>query len=223
MKKKRQSPGLCLSGDWAVAPGERGITMDSDIPSSSLDECPRCSYPLSGLPSRHRCPECGFPYDKTWLCLKRQRSASVRAWVLYLILLVLLWQGSTVVFHRLTTARDWLHLLLGILGFVCLIWLLVEKFASRGVTEYLLVNPEAIEWQLRGHSRRTIPRMAIVDVKLTEDASGVALVLRNPDQTWTIPMAFMPRKLSPMAFQAVVSQGLRLSKDNGGETGQRAS
>jgi len=28
-------------------------------------QCPRCNYDLSGLPSEHRCPECGCPYDST--------------------------------------------------------------------------------------------------------------------------------------------------------------
>lgn len=28
-----------------------------------LRECPRCGYALTGLPSAHRCPECGFEYD----------------------------------------------------------------------------------------------------------------------------------------------------------------
>jgi len=29
-----------------------------------LARCPLCGYRLEGLPSRHRCPECGFEYDQ---------------------------------------------------------------------------------------------------------------------------------------------------------------
>lgn len=32
--------------------------------TSCLTRCPVCSYDLRGLPVSHRCPECGFPYDK---------------------------------------------------------------------------------------------------------------------------------------------------------------
>lgn len=30
-----------------------------------LEHCPNCDYSLTGLPDKHRCPECGFAYDKT--------------------------------------------------------------------------------------------------------------------------------------------------------------
>ncbi len=29
-----------------------------------LTRCPLCNYSLVGLPERHKCPECGFSYDK---------------------------------------------------------------------------------------------------------------------------------------------------------------
>ena len=29
-----------------------------------LARCPACNYSLTGLPDRHKCPECGFSYDK---------------------------------------------------------------------------------------------------------------------------------------------------------------
>jgi len=33
--------------------------------AGQLVRCPVCRYDLSGLPAEHRCPECGFEYDKT--------------------------------------------------------------------------------------------------------------------------------------------------------------
>ena len=31
-----------------------------------LPSCPVCTYPLHGLPVHHRCPECGFEFDRRW-------------------------------------------------------------------------------------------------------------------------------------------------------------
>lgn len=34
------------------------------MPRVDLSRCPDCRYYLTGLPTRHRCPECGFEYDE---------------------------------------------------------------------------------------------------------------------------------------------------------------
>jgi hypothetical protein len=34
------------------------------ISTAPFDDCPRCWYLLRGLPSAHRCPECGLAYDE---------------------------------------------------------------------------------------------------------------------------------------------------------------
>ncbi len=51
-----------------------------------LSRCPACRYDLTGLPQDHRCPECGFAYDRTthvwWTC-------AVPVWSL-----VLLWLAT---------------------------------------------------------------------------------------------------------------------------------
>ncbi len=31
-----------------------------------LAKCPFCGYSLEGLPVRHKCPECGRPFDRQW-------------------------------------------------------------------------------------------------------------------------------------------------------------
>jgi len=31
-----------------------------------LERCPFCDYSLEGLPTEHRCPECGRPFDRRW-------------------------------------------------------------------------------------------------------------------------------------------------------------
>jgi hypothetical protein len=38
---------------------------EEEVPEG-LAQCPRCLYPLTGLPTSHRCPECGLGYDRRW-------------------------------------------------------------------------------------------------------------------------------------------------------------
>lgn len=33
---------------------------------SLLQHCPRCGYCIRGLPTEHKCPECGFLFDRRW-------------------------------------------------------------------------------------------------------------------------------------------------------------
>ena len=45
--------------------------LEKEIQSNNLEHCLECGYPLRGLPTEHRCPECGEPYDiaavrRTW-------------------------------------------------------------------------------------------------------------------------------------------------------------
>jgi rubrerythrin len=65
-----------------------------------LKACPRCEYDLAGLPRRHQCPECGFPYDENMFTVHAWyrerlsmpgRLAFARSWVskAYYALLIL--------------------------------------------------------------------------------------------------------------------------------------
>ncbi len=45
--------------------------LAQEIIADNFERCLECGYPLKGLPDKHRCPECGEPYDiatvkKTW-------------------------------------------------------------------------------------------------------------------------------------------------------------
>jgi hypothetical protein len=46
-----------------------GVTGDPQLEAQEqglLGHCPVCRYALVGLPIEHRCPECGFPFDRRW-------------------------------------------------------------------------------------------------------------------------------------------------------------
>src|SRR5262249_38777567 len=38
---------------------------DADRARRGLETCPVCEYSLRSLPTRHRCPECGFEFDES--------------------------------------------------------------------------------------------------------------------------------------------------------------
>jgi len=124
-----------------------------------------------------------------------------------------LWLGATAVAHGPRTIGDFVHLLVGLVGYGYVVWFVVQRFALRCTPEYLLITAGGLEWQVRGRARKTIPRMEITDVRLAEDGEAVVVVSSNPDHTWPIPAAFIPKKSSFAAFQAIVVKGLGLSEE----------
>ncbi len=66
-------------------------SKETRLAPEPLTTCPKCTYALTGLPSAHRCPECGFEYDAyswAWLTsakkIRRARMWSV-LWLFFLI------------------------------------------------------------------------------------------------------------------------------------------
>ena len=52
--------GLVLLAFYTV----RYIGLRRRLRRNGYRLCPRCEYPLTGLPERHVCPECGRQYEK---------------------------------------------------------------------------------------------------------------------------------------------------------------
>ncbi len=50
-----------------------------------LARCPACAHDIDGLPTRHRCPECGFAYDERMFVLDGWRLPGRRAWLRMMI------------------------------------------------------------------------------------------------------------------------------------------
>ena len=51
-----------------------------DESSKPLKRCPVCRYDLRGLPTEHRCPECGMAYDSTMRIWREGVSNRAGAW-----------------------------------------------------------------------------------------------------------------------------------------------
>ncbi len=59
-----------------------------------LIRCPLCNYSLIGLPDRHKCPECGFSYDKRMEVL----TLALRKQVFWLVVWTLVYLGQAAFF-----------------------------------------------------------------------------------------------------------------------------
>lgn len=59
-----------------------------------LARCPLCNYSLIGLPDRHKCPECGFSYDKRMEVL----TLALRTQVFWLVAWTLVFLGLAAFF-----------------------------------------------------------------------------------------------------------------------------
>ncbi len=61
-------------------------------PNKSLQDCPACGYDLRGLPTDHRCPECGVAYGVDADYFKVQRFVVFRVGVVVACLAVVIWE-----------------------------------------------------------------------------------------------------------------------------------
>jgi len=55
-----------------------------------LTTCPKCTYALTGLPSAHRCPECGFEYDEYAWAWSAPTKKWPRSHLVFLIIILLI-------------------------------------------------------------------------------------------------------------------------------------
>jgi len=64
-----------------------------------ISTCPICSYSLSGLPDEHKCPECGFEYERDMFFIEQERLAwrllAIANAAIFIALLVAWWLGRS--------------------------------------------------------------------------------------------------------------------------------
>ncbi len=108
-------------------------SKETRLAPEPLTTCPKCTYALTGLPSAHRCPECGFEFDEySWAWL-----APAKKWPrFHFVILIMLWLANfmwcTRLFYQWTSVSSYpvfilfsmLLMAIGILVFIFKLFLL---------------------------------------------------------------------------------------------------
>jgi len=133
--------------------------------------CPRCEYPLYGLPAIHHCPECGLPIDRRWRVYGCRLRGNTANYIAMGIMAVSILIGIFVFLplllnHRSASLMRWSYLLylMAYIG-VCSLWL--RRLCKRpsgfigvgpdGVTVYSSSDQcETYTWDRVGNAR--LPR-----------------------------------------------------------------
>ncbi len=125
-------------------PGESGSAHNEPTRSVAhrLGKCPVCNYSLRGLPSTHRCPECGWFYDaqtRIWRPLKPK--------VIFGGFVGLICGSSQLVQFIFQAPRIWIP--------VCVLWVGLTSYLGwrcyliykRG--QFVCVGPDGIRYRLQ--------------------------------------------------------------------------
>jgi hypothetical protein len=109
-----------------------------------LSHCLDCGYSLTGLPTRHRCPECGWEYDQfTRVWRKKDRWLAVKELCVSLILIILFAAGFSAGFAVSPTMGTVLQLFV-VFVFACVLIVRWRCYSTRRQGEFVAITPEGI-------------------------------------------------------------------------------
>lgn len=156
-----------------------------------LVQCPRCQYPLVGLPVEHHCPECGMAFDRRWQVFgggnvrqasnRWARGLRVLIWTLAGIALINASSMAIVLIVECIRAgrlipADARLLVVGVDG---LILLLLVRAGKTRRTSFVVVTDEAVELHDHTGCVSRIARNTIRRARLSLGISGLVLDMKD--------------------------------------------
>lgn len=161
-----------------------------------INGCPICSYSLSGLPTRHRCPECGFEYDENTLCFVPWGKAPAILFAFAAVLLV-----ANKVFQVIKapmgigTLDWWLDIVIGVIWSIPL-FLYIRDF---GISQQLILRTLDVQWNKRGQTEKRYEWKNVTSISALTGERTVRLKLTNGETT-DIPRVLLPKTVKLTAF-----------------------
>lgn len=122
--------------------------------SDRLEQCPRCDYPLDGLPDDYACPECGLRYDEhSFVHVERRgRGVAVRLAIWLSAMQIV---GAAIRFQKGVGPFDWSAVAISASAWALCGWYLVRtrrgSFRIASLPDGILVHapprtPRVIRW-----------------------------------------------------------------------------
>lgn len=153
--------------------------------SYHLAFCPECSYPLTGLPERHRCPECGRPFDQIGYCVASDVRGIYYFWIFASFIVawpfVRDWRSAFGNWFLIVCAAS---LLLSVVAFV------IRNWRHGNPKEYLLLDRTHLFWRVRGAPEFSRLWTEIESVRWEPDRKAIVIKLRNDCGNVDLPSVF---------------------------------
>ena len=159
-----------------------------------LIECPQCNYSLTGLPSEHRCPECGLVYDA--LC---EIYRVTGWWALFrmaaLPILVVAWclgQWRNLV-KTLPPHLNWISWI-GVTAFlIAVVWIVSRVIRNKHRGLMVVTMPEALWLRLSKLNDERIPWTGISRIVVNRGFVGATMFVKGTKSVHDIQGVFRKR------------------------------
>lgn len=152
-----------------------------------ITRCPSCDYSLTGLPTEHRCPECGLQCERDAVVFGQPRTvwkllALANVAMLVLSIVALLWRGAT-------SGGIWLIALFATMS-AGWIW---NVLAKRSV---VLVSPRTIRILKRGKEQQVYAIADVGQIKWSFVTGDIVIERSDGTQLTTIKQRFLGSNLT---------------------------
>ncbi len=172
--------------------------------AAMLTHCPICKYDLTGLPDQHRCPECGYDYDRDSevIPLESPPSLGLKIVIFFPALNALLYFGRLLINMRADS--HWIMLiahLFILIGFASML------FSGR---PHAILRPHDVQIV---HRRKIIAQYSLTGVAYARtDVSGASVLLLDVNQAEVskIPRSYRYTIDANLKLAAAINNRLKL-------------